>query len=188
MMFELVSSAPVSLAALLTGIAFGFLLRKGGVSRFDTIVGQLLLKDFTVMKVMFTAIVVGSFGIYSLQALGWLPYLHLSATPILFAVIGAAVFGVGMALAGYCPGTAIAALAEGSRDVWFVVAGLLSGAALFNAASLWLLPMMAQKDSTFKMTLPNLFSVSPFVVSLVLAGAWVLFALTVRQLEKGSGR
>ncbi len=48
------------LLGLLTGIAFGVLLQKGRVAKFAVIVGQFLLKDWTVVKIMGTAVVVGS--------------------------------------------------------------------------------------------------------------------------------
>ncbi len=52
------------------GILFGFLLQKGGVTRYDIILGQLLLTDFTVVKVMLTAVVVGKIGVHFLKHLG----------------------------------------------------------------------------------------------------------------------
>ncbi len=56
-MFE----SPEKLAlGLLTGIIFGFLLQRGHVAKYRTILGQLLLRDWTVVKVMGTAIVVGA--------------------------------------------------------------------------------------------------------------------------------
>ena len=45
---------------LVMGILFGFLLQKGGVTSYHVIVGQLLLKDFTVVKIMLSAVIVGS--------------------------------------------------------------------------------------------------------------------------------
>ena len=44
---------------LAAGFLFGFLLQKGGVTRYDVIIGQLLLQDFTVVKVMLSAVVTG---------------------------------------------------------------------------------------------------------------------------------
>ena len=49
------------------GIVFGFLLQKGGVTRYDVILGQLLLTDFTVVKVMLSAVVVGKIGVHFLR-------------------------------------------------------------------------------------------------------------------------
>ena len=42
------------------GILFGFLLQKGGVTNYNVIIGQLLLTDFTVVKVMLSAIQMGT--------------------------------------------------------------------------------------------------------------------------------
>ncbi len=42
-------------------------------------------------------------------------------------LIGAAIFGVGWALAGYCPGPAIASLAIGSPEPWIFVAAMAAG-------------------------------------------------------------
>mgnify|MGYP004136876501 CR=1 FL=1 len=51
-------------AGLLTGVVFGVLLQKAHVTRYEVIVGQFLFKDFTVLKVMLTAIVVGAVGVF----------------------------------------------------------------------------------------------------------------------------
>lgn len=48
---------------LLFGIVFGFLLQKGGVTSYNVIIAQLLLTDFTVMKVMLSAVIVGMIGL-----------------------------------------------------------------------------------------------------------------------------
>src|SRR4051794_7669958 len=92
---------------LLTGIAFGFLLQKGRVARFQTILGQLLLKDWTVLKVMATAIVVGSAGVYTLVALG-AAELDIWPFQVAAVLLGAVLFGIGLAVIGYCPGTGMA--------------------------------------------------------------------------------
>ncbi|MCB1148556.1 MAG: YeeE/YedE family protein [Chlamydiia bacterium] len=180
---ELFSTASTTVFALVAGFIFGFLLRKGSVSRFDTIIGQLLLKDFTVMKVMFTAIVVGSIGIFALNETGHLPTFHLSTTATFYVIIGAAIFGVGMSITGYCPGTALAALGEGAKDMIFGLLGLLSGAFLFNAYSPSLLPGMQQKDLLHTETLSTLLGVSPVVIIGGLALIWILFVLAVRKIE-----
>ncbi len=54
------------------GILFGFLLHKGGTTKYDVIVGQLLLPDFTVLKIMLSAVVTGMIGIYLMKSPGWI--------------------------------------------------------------------------------------------------------------------
>ena len=50
-------------SAVAFGLVFGFLLHRGGVTDYNVIVRQFLFRDFTVLKVMFTAIVVGGIGV-----------------------------------------------------------------------------------------------------------------------------
>lgn len=101
--------------ALLMGIVFGFLLQKGGVTRYDVIITQLLLKDWTVVKIMLTAIIVGTLGVHVLFSLG---YAELQPKPGSYGIniIGGLIFGVGFAVLGYCPGTIMGAIGQGSLD------------------------------------------------------------------------
>ncbi|MCB1107493.1 MAG: YeeE/YedE family protein [Chlamydiia bacterium] len=170
--------------SLVTGFFFGFFLRRGGVSRFDTIIGQLLLRDFTVMKIILTAIIVGSIGIYSLAFIGLIPTFHLSETPILFSALGGAVFGVGMSIAGYCPGTAIASIGEGSKDMIFGLLGMIFGSFVFNAISPSFLPYINQKDALFQHTIGSFFAIPNWVAIASIAALWVVFVLIVQTFER----
>ena len=182
---ELFVNNVIFLKALASGFVFGFLLQKAGVARFDTIIGQLLLRNFAVMKVILTAIAVGGVGIYCLSALDLIPALHLSKTPIVFSMMGGAVFGIGMSLVGYCPGTAIAALASGAKDMIFGLLGMLLGSLLFNELSFYLLPMMEKKDIAFQQTISSFFSVPSWEVILALVFIWALFvAFVPKKFEK----
>jgi uncharacterized membrane protein YedE/YeeE len=102
----------------LFGVIFGFLL------------GALLLEDFTVMKVMLTAIIVGGAGIFGLHALG-LVELRIKPTRYASNSIGGLLFGIGFGLLGYCPGTGAAALGQGNWDVIAGIVGLMVGSYLF---------------------------------------------------------
>jgi F0F1-type ATP synthase assembly protein I len=131
-----VAAVPRLMAGVLFGLAFGFLLQKGGVGKFNVLVGQLLLQDFTVAKVMLTAIVVGMLGVFTLHHFGKVN-LHLKPTRIGANVIGGLLFGAGFALLGYCPGTVAVALGQGSWDALFGIAGLVAGSWIFAELSGW---------------------------------------------------
>lgn len=120
-----------------TGLIFGFLLQKAWVTRFGVIVGQFLLEDFTVLKVIGTAIVVGGAGIYGMVQLGLIQGLHVKAAQLVANAVGGLIFGIGMAILGYCPGTGVAAIGDGSRDAIAGVAGMLFGAALYAEMYPW---------------------------------------------------
>lgn len=115
---------------LFTGLAFGFLLQKGRVLRFDKQVGAMLLKDMTIFKFMLSAILVGMVGILVLSEMSVISLSHkpMNVGAIL---IGGALFGAGWAVMGFCPGTALGALGEGRWHAVFAIAGMITGAGLY---------------------------------------------------------
>ncbi|HBS27982.1 MAG TPA: YeeE/YedE family protein [Phycisphaerales bacterium] len=158
----------------LTGLVFGFLLQKARVTRPDVIVRQFLLKDFTVLKVMISAVVVGAVGIYAMLALGWIDGLQVKNAALLGNAVGGAIFGVGMAVLGLCPGTGLAAIGDGQRDAIPGVLGMLTGGYLYALAHPWLTEALVKPLDLGKATLATQTHLSPwwFIVGLaVLAGA-----------------
>lgn len=122
-----------SVLALIFGFCFGFLLQKGGVCYYDVILRQLLLQDFTVVKVMLSAVMTGMIGIYAMRQAGWVR-LHKKSGSLGTSIPGPLIFGIGFALLGYCPGTAIGAVAHGAGDALIGGAvGIAVGAGLYAA-------------------------------------------------------
>jgi hypothetical protein len=120
------------LFGLLMGIVFGFLLQKGGATQYDVIIGQLLLTDFTVVKIMLSAVVVGKIGVHLFRGLG-MAKLHPKPGSVGSTVIGGLIFGVGFGILGYCPGTMVGAVGQGSLDALFGgIIGMLIGAGIFS--------------------------------------------------------
>jgi hypothetical protein len=119
---------------LFFGIVFGFLLQKGGVTDYNVIIGQLLLTDFTVMKVMLSAVIVGMIGFHLLKHVGYVQS-HAPRGSFGSNVIGGLIFGVGFALLGYCPGTVAGAVGTGALDALIGgMVGLVIGAGFFAEA------------------------------------------------------
>ena len=147
------------LLGLVFGDIFGFLLQKGGVAKYHILLGVLLLEDFTVVKVMLTAIIVGSVGVFSLFALGMVK-LHVKPTRYAANILGGLLFGVGFGLLGYCPGTGAAALGQGNWDAIAGVLGLLIGSYLFAEASGKLSKTLMKVGDRGKLMLPELLGMS----------------------------
>lgn len=117
---------------LATGIVFGALLQRGGLADSRTIVGQLTGHDSRVAKTMGTAVAVGALGHRYLRQRGWATAEPKPMNPV-GLVGGAVLFGAGMALSGYCPGTAAAAAGSGRREGVWAMVGMLAAAAAFVA-------------------------------------------------------
>lgn len=173
-----VAAAPKLLAGVVFGLAFGFLLQKGGVGKFNILIGQLLLQDFTVSKIMLTAIVVGMVGVFALHHFAKVN-LHLKPTRIGANILGGLLFGAGFALMGYCPGTAAAALGQGSWDALFGMAGLVAGSWIFAEFSASLKMTVEKWGDLGKVLLPDLLHIprGVFVVVFAVLLAVGLFAL-----------
>ena len=175
-----VAAAPKLMAGVMFGLAFGFLLQKGGVGKFNVLIGQLLLQDFTVAKVMLTAIVVGMIGVFTLHHFGKVK-LHLKPTRIGANVIGGLLFGAGFALLGYCPGTVAVALGQGSWDALFGIAGLVAGSWIFAELSGWSKRTVETWGDLGKVLLPDLLRVPRTTVVIGLAGALITIILVLER-------
>lgn len=158
------------------GLVFGFLLQKGGATKYDVIVGQLLLEDYTVLKIMLTSVVTGMLGIYLMKNLGWVE-LHPKSGSWGMNVIGGLIFGVGFALLGYCPGTIAGAIGNGYLDALVGgLAGIWIGTGLFAALYPKLNQGILKKGNFGDVTLPKLLKVNDWVVVLP-AAALIIFIL-----------
>lgn len=162
---------------LLFGVVFGIALQKGGLTKFRVIVGQFLFRDWTVLQTMMTAIVVGALGVFALKDLGY-AQLHVKPAQLAAQGVGGLIFGVGMALLGYCPGTAVGALGEGSRRARWGVLGMLAGALLFvETFGIW--SRLSEVAVYGKKILPDLLHVPVWaaIAGLALATAGLFWAI-----------
>ncbi len=148
---------------LIAGIAFGFLLQKGRVLRFDKQLGAMLLKDMTIMKFMMSAILVGMVGILALSGAG---VIKLSHKPMNMGAIllGGALFGGGWAIMGFCPGTSVGALAEGRWHAIFAIAGMIVGAAIYAELYPFFLSTVLAWADFGKIGLPESLGISPWII------------------------
>jgi uncharacterized protein len=111
------------------GIAFGAALERAGLGDARKLTGQFFLRDLTVFKVMFTAIVTAMLGVFWLSYAGWIDpgAIAMPETYLRPQIAGGLIFGTGFVLAGLCPGTSCVAAVSGRGDGLAVVAGLFAG-------------------------------------------------------------
>ena len=158
---------------LIAGILFGALLQQGRVLRFEKQVGAMLLKDMTIIKFMLSAILVGMIGIQLLVSLGEIE-LKIKATDLGAVIAGGLLFGVGWAIAGYCPGTSVGAVGEGRWHAIWAVLGMLVGAALFAEAYPLIEKNLLAWGALGKITLPGVLHVNPWIVIPILAVVYIV--------------
>lgn len=170
---------------LVTGILFGFILQKAQVTKYQKIVSFFRWSDLTVQKVMFSAILSGMIGVYALHDLG-LVNLHIK--PALFGanILGGLIFGVGMLLLGFCPGTCAAAFGEGRLDGLFRgIVGILIGAALYSEVFPFIQNNFLKLGDYGKLTVPTLLGVDPWLVIVPFAIVVSGVLLWMDHIDKG---
>jgi len=122
------------LIAILIGFFFGFFLERGGLGNARKLAGQFYLKDFTVIKVMFTAIITAMIGLNVLDAVGLLDLSRVYVNPayLIPQLTAGVLFGAGFVIGGLCPGTSLVAAATGKLDGLVTLAGILCGIFVFG--------------------------------------------------------
>lgn len=157
-----IQGTPSLVLAVVFGAIFGALLHRGRVANYNTIVNQFLFRDFTVLRVMLTAIVVGGVGVALLHHFELVQY-HIKSADLLAVVLGAAVFGIGMVLYGYCPGTGVAAVGTGSLHALVGFVGMLIGGIVYALTFPWVKETLQPVASFGKVRWPEVTGVPELV-------------------------
>lgn len=172
------------LLALAIGILFGFLLERGGLGDARKLAAQFYLRDLTVLKVLFTAVLTALFGVLWLARFGLLDAAALRV-PISYLqpqLMAGLIFGAGFVMAGLCPGTACVSAATGKLDGLATIFGLLAGVTLF-AGLFDGLAAFAYSGSLGRAQLSSLLGLSDGLAAALLAVIALLVFAGAERLE-----
>ena len=190
---ETFSTVSYVVASFVLGFFFWFFLERAGFSSARKLTDQFYFKDFAVLKVMFTAIIVAMLGIAYFSLLGWLNFgqVYVPETFVWPQLLGGILLGAGFILGGYCPGTSLVAAAIGKIDALLFMVGILIGIFGFGAA----VPRFQKfylSGALGALTIPQWLNLNPGVVAFAVTvialaafwaaekseGKWRLFAKT----------
>ncbi len=119
---------------VLIGAGFGIALELAGFGDSRRLAVQFYFKNMTVLKTMFTGILVACLLIFLSAGLGWLDFSQLAVNQTFLwpGIVGGLIMGVGFIVGGYCPGTSLVATASFKIDGLFFLVGTIVGAGLFG--------------------------------------------------------
>jgi uncharacterized membrane protein YedE/YeeE len=168
---------------LILGVFFGLALNKAGLTKYHKIVNVFRLNDLAVLKFMMTALVVAMGGLYILRGLGMITFPAVPATYVVGNLVGGLIFGVGMSLAGFCPGTCAAGAGEGKLDYLIPgFLGFLTGAALYGLTYQQVFPKISAIANLGGVVMPDLWDLNPYLTVITFAlMALLLFYLIDRM-------
>jgi len=174
------------------GFLFGATLEMAGFGDTRKLAAQFYLTEMTVLKVMFTAIVVAAVLIAGAASLGLLDMNRVFVNPTFLPseLVGGLIMGVGFVIGGFCPGTSLVAASTFKLDgVLFVLGGLvgvgLFGESVASFERFWL------SGSLGRFTLPEWLGLSAgvtvlLVVLMALGAFWAAERIERRFGPKGA--
>lgn len=176
-------------SGLLFGILFGYVLESAGFGSPRKLTAQFRFTDWSVFKVMFTAIIVAAAGLIAADATGVMKLAEIFIPTTFFwaTLVGGGLVGAGMAIGGYCPGTSAAAFASGRLDAFVFMVGMVIGTGVFAGAFDLLRPFYLAAPGPEGQTLQDLFGLSGWVILAVLVVVAIAGFMVGGMLEKKAG-
>jgi len=167
---------------LVFGFLFGAILQSARLNKYNTISGMARLEDYTVAKAILVAIGVGAILLNIEIGMGYATY-HVKPLILVGISIGGLIFGTGMAILGYCPGTMAVSVGEGSLDALVGIVGSIFGGVAYTlvqpAVKGLLGPNLGEISLQSAVGNGSLFYILLFVFGLALVGT----ALWLNKLE-----
>lgn len=168
------------IVGLLMGVVFGVALEKSRVFEPGVIVGQMQLRNHTMLKVFLTSVATGLVILAALHGFGAVE-LGPKATQLVANVVGGLILGAGLVLAGACPGTSLAQAGAGYKDAWYIIGGGLLGSLVYGYVKAPLIdPLLAVGDFG-KIRLDEIVGLPFWVPALVFAGIIVAVLYWLEQ-------
>lgn len=182
----ILSEPGTMLIAVIAGIAFGYILISVGMGNSRKISAVFYGEDWSVMKIMFSAVVTTMLLTYTSFYFGLLDInlVQLANVNLSAVIIGGLIFGVGMAIGGYCPGTSIAAAVTSKIDSYIFIGGFFVGLWIF-AVNYPLISKYLYSENLGKLTLSDIFGLPYGVMVLLVVGVALV---TFYFLEKFEGK
>jgi len=170
------------------GVGFGAILEMAGFGDTRKLAAQFYLRDMTVLKTMFTGIVVAAVLVAGASGLGVLDMSRVFVNPTYLwpGIVGGLIMGVGFVVGGFCPGTSIVSAATLKIDGILFVLGALFGVWAFGETvssfeSFWLSSYMG------RFTIPEWLGL-PVGVTLLIVVAMALFMFWgAERIERAFG-
>lgn len=174
---------------LFIGVFFGVVLEIAGFGNSTKLAAQFYFKEMTVLKVMFTAIVVAMILIFAASALGILDYnlIWVNPTYLWPGILGGLIMGVGFIIGGFCPGTSLVAVATLKLDGIFFTLGVLFGIFVFGE-SVGLFEDFWYSSYMGRLTFQDLLGVDAGVIVLAVALMALFVFWGAEQLERIIGK
>jgi uncharacterized membrane protein YedE/YeeE len=174
----------MNIMTFIFGILFGGILQYAKLNKFNTISGLALFKDFAVAKAILIAIGVGAILINVEIGTGFAIF-HTKPMILGGIILGGILFGIGMAVLGYCPGTLPISAGEGSVDAMIGIVGGLFGGLVYSLILPFLHGILGPDFGNF--SLITLFPENMawfYILVFLIAAFFIVLSFWIHKIEK----
>lgn len=174
----------MTIVIILLGFAFGLFLQYSKVNTYNTISGMAVLEDFTVAKTIATAIGIGSILLSIEISMGFASY-HVKPFLVGSVIVGGFIFGIGMSILGYCPGTMPVSLGQGSIDALIGMLGGFAASLIYTLLSPYIHETLG--PNLGKLSLSSVMDSSSalfFVLVFLIGASFISVSFWLNKIEK----
>ena len=168
------------------GMIFGAIMQLGFLDRLSKVIGAFLLKDLTIPKALMVAMGVGAIFLYTAEYFGLIQF-HIKPFYPVGVALGGLIFGTGMVIVGYCPGSMPEAVGEGRMDALLGIISGIIGGVIFTVFYPVYHNSFLHGKTVGKPTLTDLFGVDGFekmAIGVMIGIGFILLAFLIDGIEK----
>ena len=166
---------------LVMGVIFGVALEKSRVMEPGVLVGQFQFRNFIMLKMFLSATATGLVVLAVLNGVFDVP-LHPKAAAWGPVIVGGFILGIGIAIAGACPGTALAQIGAGYKDAWAIVAGGIAAALVYGYNIDWFTSVL-DFGSAGKITFADVIPLPFWALALIAAAGLIALMAVLEKLS-----
>jgi uncharacterized membrane protein YedE/YeeE len=172
---------------LVLGFLFGATLQYARLNKFNVIQGLSVRENFAVPKAIALAVGIGALLLNIEIALGFASY-HVKPLIVGGIILGGLIFGMGMAILGYCPGTMAVSLGEGSLDALIGILGGLTGGVVYTLLLPTIQPLIGPDLGALSLQSVVANKTLFFILLVVVAAVFVWIAFWLHRIDKNKER
>ncbi len=165
------------------GFLFGLILKYANLNKFDVISGLALKKDFTVAKALAVAIGLGII-ILNIEIAAGVASYHIKPFILGGLVLGGLIFGTGMAILGYCPGTLAISFGEGSLDALTGIIGGLLGGLFYTVVLPYISPVLGPNLGKISLNSVMGTNILFFIVAIIIGAVFIYSAFIIDKKDE----
>ncbi|MCF6240068.1 MAG: YeeE/YedE family protein [Bacteroidales bacterium] len=172
---------------LILGFLFGAILQYARLNKYNVISGLAIRENFAVAKAIAIAIGVGAILLNIDIALGFASY-HVKPFLIGGIVFGGLIFGMGMAILGYCPGTLAVSMGEGSIDALIGILGGLLGGISYTFILPFIKPALGTNLGSLSLNSLLGTNILFFILIFIIGSAFILASFWLQKIDKNKDK